>query len=77
MKVSNQVQIDSVHSRAICDEIGERLRTILRPTETGLPARLQILIDRLADQDRQMAPSIVPKLDDMICQPAPTVSRAA
>ena len=77
MKVSNEVRIDSVHSRAICDEIGERLRTILRPTAAGLPARLQILIDRLANQDRQLAPSIVPELDDMVWQPGRTVSRAA
>ncbi|WP_212467670.1 hypothetical protein [Bradyrhizobium sp. AUGA SZCCT0182] len=77
MKVSNQVQIDSVHSRAICDEIGERLRTILRPTATGLPARLQFLIDRLAYQDRQRAALTVPELDNIIWEPAPTVSRAA
>jgi hypothetical protein len=37
-----------------------------------LPARLQVLIDRLADQDRELAPSIVPDLDGMIWQPAVT-----
>jgi len=77
MGTANNVQIDSLHSRAICGEIGERLRIMLRPTTTGLPARLQLLVDRLADQDRQMACSIVPDLDDMIWQPAPTESRAA
>jgi len=41
-----------------------------------LPVRLQILIDRLADQDREPAPSIVPDLDDMIRQPV-AASRAA
>ena len=76
MSRSNQLQIDSLHSRAICDEIGERLRMILRPETAELPVRLQILIDRLADQDRELAPSIVPDLDDMIWQPG-TVSRAA
>ena len=65
MNLSNQLQIDSLHCRAICDEIGERLQTILRPDAPNLPARLQVLIDRLADQDRELAPSIVPDLDDM------------
>jgi hypothetical protein len=73
----NRLQIDSLHCRAICDEIGERLRTVLRPETVGLPIRLQILIDRLADQDREMAPSIVPDVDDMIWEPIRTVSRAA
>ena len=77
MNLSNQLEIDSIHSRAICDEIGERLRTILRPETGDLPVRLQVLIDRLADQERQLAPSIVPELDDMIWQPSPAASRAA
>ena len=77
MKVSNQLHIDSIHSRAICNEIGERLRTILRPETADLPVRLQVLIDRLADQERQLVPSIVPDLDDMIWQPNPAVSPAA
>jgi hypothetical protein len=76
MKLSNQLQIDSQHCRAICDEIGERLQTILRPDAANLPPRLQVLIDQLADQDRELAPSIVPDLDDMNWQPA-TVSHAA
>ena len=77
MSGSNQLQIDSVHCRAICEEIGERLRNILRPETAGLPIRLQVLIDRLADQDREMAPAIVPNLDDMIWEPIRSVSRAA
>ena len=76
MNLSNQLQIDSLHCRAICDEIGERLQIILRPDAANLPPRLQVLIDRLADQDRELAPSIVPDPDDMIWQPA-TVSNAA
>ena len=76
MNLSNQLQIDSLHCRAICDEIGERLQTILRPDASNLPHRLQVLIDRPADQDRELAPSIVPDPDDMIWQPA-TVSNAA
>jgi hypothetical protein len=76
MGTSNERRIDSSHCRAICEEIGERLRLILRP-EAALPVRLQILVDRLADQERELAPSIVPALDDMIWQPADTSSRAA
>jgi hypothetical protein len=77
MGTSNELRIDSAHCRAICDEIGERLRMILRPATAALPIRLQVLLDRLADQDRELAPSIVPDLDDMIWQPALTESRAA
>jgi len=77
LSTSNQLQIDSVHCRAICDEIGERLRFVLRPETAGLPVRLQILMARLAVQDREMAPSIVPDIDDMISQPIRTKSRAA
>lgn len=76
MSRSNHSQIDSLHARAICDEIGERLGLMLRPETAPLPVRLQVLLDRLADQDRELAPSIVPDLDDMVRQPA-AVSRAA
>lgn len=70
MSLSNQLQIDSLHCRAICDEIGERLQTMLRPDAAQLPTRLQQLMDRLADQDHKLAPSIVPDLDDMTWRPA-------
>lgn len=73
MSLSNQLQIDGLHCRAICEEIGERLQIMLRPDAAVLPARLQVLLDRFADQERQLAPSIVPDLDDMIRKPA-TVS---
>ena len=76
MNLSNQLQIDSLHCRAICDEIGERLQTMLRPDAANLPPRLQFLMDRLTDQALEPAPSIVPDPDDMIWQPA-AVSRVA
>ena len=76
MNLSSQLQIDSLHCRAICDEIGERLRIMLRPETATVPLRLQILIDRLADQDRELSASIVPDLDDMTWQPV-TVSHPA
>jgi hypothetical protein len=57
------IRIDQLHSRAICDEIGERLRQILAPAAGPLPPRLQYLLDRLADD--ALSPSIVPSLEDM------------
>jgi hypothetical protein len=69
MSISSRLQIDTLHCRAICEEIGERLRESLRPDTAELPIRLQILIDRLADQDRELAPSIMPDLNDRIRRP--------
>jgi hypothetical protein len=60
-----QLQIDSGHCRAICDEIGDRLRIVLDRGASATPQRLQMLIDRLAALERAEAPSIVPAMDDM------------
>lgn len=49
--------------RAICDEIGERLRYTLPPTTWGPPVRIAELLVRLAEQDHD-APSIVPALEE-------------
>ena len=51
--------LDSGHCRAICDEIGDRLRFVLGKEAGALPQRLQMLIDRLAELDCEQAPSIV------------------
>jgi hypothetical protein len=64
-----QLKIDSGHCRAICDEIGDRLRVVLDREAGALPPRLQMLIDRLAELDREQAPSIVPAMDDMVAWP--------
>jgi hypothetical protein len=61
-----QLQLDSGHCRAICDEIGERLRTLLDRETDEVPQRLRMLMDRLAELDGDNAPSIVPAMDDMI-----------
>lgn len=53
-------QIDQVHARAICTEIGERLRYALCRDEAGLPASLESRLDRLREQDEDFSPSIVP-----------------
>jgi hypothetical protein len=64
-KNAADIQIDPIHSRAICDEIGERLRQVLKRESVGLPLRLQLLVDRLAELDGAAAPSIVPSFEDM------------
>jgi hypothetical protein len=61
------LQINSAHCRAICDEIGDRLRFLLDKQAGEIPQSLQLLIDRLAELDGpRQAPSIVPAMDDMI-----------
>jgi hypothetical protein len=66
MSISNELQIDSSHCRAICDEIGQRLRVILDGESPAMPRRLQMLLDRLAEQDLVPAPSLAPSMDDMV-----------
>jgi hypothetical protein len=56
------VQIDSVHSRAICQEVGYRLRQLLKNPTVDHPRHLQLL-DRMHRQDFDGAPSIVPSSD--------------
>jgi hypothetical protein len=60
-----QLQIDSGHCRAICDEIGDRLRIALDQEAGAIPPRLQMLVDRLAELDPAQAPSIVPAMGGM------------
>lgn len=52
------IDMDYVHSRAIVREVGERLRTSLKP-EPEVPASLKMQIDRLRELEEQ-SPSIVP-----------------
>jgi hypothetical protein len=62
-----QLQMDSGHCRAICDEIGDRLRFLLDNDAGEIPQRLRSLLDRLAELDSpRQAPSIMPAMDDMI-----------
>lgn len=46
--MGNQIDIDYWHSRAIVQEIGERLRAILTE-ESKLPASLRLQIDQLRE----------------------------
>ena len=66
MSTQDQLQIDSSHCRAICDEIGARLRVVLDRECSPMPVRLQSLLDRLAEQELVHAPSIAPSVDDMV-----------
>jgi hypothetical protein len=62
---TRNVQIDSVHCSAICEEIGFRLSQFLKTETSELPPQLKALLNRLRQQDCEEAPSIVPSLDDM------------
>ena len=58
-----ELLIDSTHCRAICDEIGDRLRDVFKREASEVPARLVRLIDQLAELEG--APSIVPSIEEM------------
>jgi hypothetical protein len=51
------VQIDRVHSAAICREIGDRLRIALNAERVPMTPMLLDLVDRLAARDRRTAPA--------------------
>jgi hypothetical protein len=54
----NGIEIDPKHSRAIVEEIGERLHAFLKE-EPELPGSLRTQIDRLRELEEQ-SPSIIP-----------------
>jgi hypothetical protein len=58
-----ELVIDHTHCRAICDEIGDRLRDILKREASEVPPRLLELIDKLTELEHQ--PSFVPSIEDM------------
>lgn len=60
------IRIDSKHTRAICDEIGWRLRKTLVADYATLPHALAVLLDRFIDIDLTIdAPSLAPAMDDL------------
>ena len=59
------LELDRDHCQAICEEVGERLRTMLDRETSALSPRLHLLFDRLAELDWENAPSIVFAMDDM------------
>ena len=50
-------EVDYSHSRAILQEIGERLRTALKQ-DPELPASLRLQIDRLRQLEGQSQPNV-------------------
>jgi hypothetical protein len=54
----NGVQINRVHTGAICAEIGERLQITLKGGPTRLPSHLKSLTDLLDSAESRDAPSI-------------------
>lgn len=63
-QMAHQLDLPSVHARAICDEIGSRLGYMLQPDHSDLPARLRDLVLRLVQMDDE-APSMIPSIEDM------------
>lgn len=47
-----------VHARAICDEVGERLRILLDQTQTPTPPSLLALLLRFQLQELQAVPAL-------------------
>jgi hypothetical protein len=56
-------QIDHVHCHAICSEIGERLKIVLRQGSLELPQNIQDQLDQLRSLDEAASPSIVPSMN--------------
>jgi hypothetical protein len=54
------VSIDHIHSRAICDEVADRLRIVLPNDLADAPGSLKSQIRRLQELDQ--SPSIVPSI---------------
>lgn len=51
------VELNRIHSNAICHEIGERLAAAQGPQPNELPPRLVALIDELAKVEPREVPS--------------------
>jgi len=67
--MNRNVTCEPEHLRAICDEVGERLRTMLDEAALPVPDYLMSLIAQL-DDPQHWSPSIVPDLD-----PGPDILR--
>jgi hypothetical protein len=56
---NHNVEIDHIHSRAICDEIGERLRIFLADELPEMSPQMQRQVDQLREPDEAVLPSNV------------------
>ena len=59
-----KIHISEEHSRAICEEIGDRLRIALSKLPPASP-NLAKLMTRLGELDQHDSPSIVPSIDEI------------
>jgi hypothetical protein len=60
--MNRSITCEPEHLRAICDEVGERLRTMLDQAALPIPDHLLSLIAQL-DEPTHWSPSIAPDLD--------------
>jgi hypothetical protein len=66
------LKLDHTHCRAICDEIGELLRQVLKPGTSAIPPQLAALLGRFKQLEvdskpyLESAPSIVPSIDEAL-----------
>jgi hypothetical protein len=66
MPVDHQnLRLDHTHCRAICDEIGERLREIMGQESANIPLSLRRFIGQLDELEYVPSPGIVPLIEDM------------
>jgi hypothetical protein len=78
MANQNEVTVTSRHLRAICEEVGYRLRLHLDGSSSAPSPKLKSLLLRF-EQSEQMtwSPSIVPSIEDGECSQAPTYQELA
>jgi hypothetical protein len=73
-----KIRMDEEHSRAICAEIGDRLRIALG-NSAPMPPYLAKLVVRLSELDDYESPSIVPSMEDALptlaLPPVPAICR--
>jgi ABC-type Zn2+ transport system substrate-binding protein/surface adhesin len=58
------LRLDHTHCRAICDDIGERLRETMGQESTNMTPNLRRLIDRLDELDNVSSPGTLPLIED-------------
>lgn len=57
------IHLDHIHSEAVRQGIGEKLRDVLNHEVPDMSQRLRTLIARLPELDGEKAPSLVPEME--------------
>lgn len=73
----NEVTVSSRHLRAICEEVGYRIRLHLDSTSTDASPQLRSLLLRFEQSDQVESPSIVPSVGDAECSAPLTCDEVA